>query len=641
MHRVFVLVIVVLATIVAAFVSNILGHSLLYAPEFHVALPLSMIQSKLSSTIVSHGSSLSHQLAVERNVLSSTNVSQHPFGTMQVNGLSKICGVQAKSILSLHLHIPIFLIAKERIRSLQLMIDSIYLLTSSFEVIILDQGSTYPPMLRFLKSVGRNYINMSVVIQKSNDMHGLENNVAAAVASYRKNHPEVEFYVVSDADLSLRGCEHDILPFFAACLNACPHVVQIGTSLRIDNIQQSSSLKMGTKNIKTADWELQFWDARKHMIAEWDNGRGNSHFVNLFEAAIDTTFAMRRMHSQFKRLQRPCIRAGAPYMSEHIPWYSLKPSPDESWYMQHGGKKFTNYVLNGSPANSEYTSYAVSCVHSKHQHVNVGEIIMAKNSMVAWICDQRSEQLILKGMLHILTSTKNGSFSRDLIAQSQECLVVDVGSNTGFFGLLGMTFGCNALFFDVQQKCVELVTGAIEMNKFSGTGIAKLMGISDRQETLLISTESSCNGQTYVTTQAPPNDSMKKSIRLETLSSVVPSQQKILILKIDTEGNEYKVLQGALEMFRKQLILNVFVEVTACCNFWKRQGVNRSQVTAVFGTIASYGYSMWVLGESQPTGKYYMKNPFLLTTQKEISDYVQTAPYLQQDMWLFFTKLIE
>jgi len=52
----------------------------------------------------------------------------------------------------------------------------------------------------------------------------------------------------------------------------------------------------------------------------------------------------------------------------------------------------------------------------------------------------------------------------------------------------------------------------------------------------------------------------------------------------------------------------------------------------VFETIASYGYSMWVLGESQPNSIYYKNDPMLLKTQKQIVDYIQNASYMQQDM---------
>jgi hypothetical protein len=108
-----------------------------------------------------------------------------------------------------------------------------------------------------------------------------------------------------------------------------------------------------------------------------------------------------------------------------------------------------------------------------------------------------------------------------------------------------------------------------------------------------------------------------------------------LILKIDTEGHEYGVLKGALPLFQSHQILNAFVEVTPCCHFWGRAGVSRAQVSETFDEIVSYGYGMWVLGDSVRESKYYNATPVLLESANAIHDYILNKDFMQQDMWLY------
>jgi hypothetical protein len=170
---------------------------------------------------------------------------------------------------------------------------------------------------------------------------------------------------------------------------------------------------------------------------------------------------------------------------------------------------------------------------------------------------------------------------------------------------------------------------------FHSEGAAYWQGISDSFGNLLLSQTDNCGGQASLIRLPASTPPGKIAIPIIPLTSVVPAGRAVLILKIDTEGHEYGVLKGALPLFQSHQILNAFVEVTPCCHFWDRIGVSKAQVSGIFGTIASYGYGMWVLGESQPTSRYYNSKPVLLESAKAIQDYMQNADFMQQDMWLY------
>lgn len=207
--------------------------------------------------------------------------------------------------------VPIFLIVKDRLGVTREMLHTIFPLQGLLEVVLLDQGSTYPPMTEYLSEWKANNASdppVSVVHQRACDLKGIVDNVASYVASYLKDHASVEFYVVSDPDLSLRACKKDMLELMTAVMRMCPAVAQVGTSLRMDNIPDSYHLKQ-----KALSFESKYWS--KPFVVEWKGS-----FVHVFEAPVDTTFAMHRGTVPYGRLVTPSIRTGAPYMAEHIPW---------------------------------------------------------------------------------------------------------------------------------------------------------------------------------------------------------------------------------------------------------------------------------------------------------------------------------
>jgi hypothetical protein len=172
---------------------------------------------------------------------------------------------------------------------------------------------------------------------------------------------------------------------------------------------------------------------------------------------------------------------------------------------------------------------------------------------------------------------------------------------------------------------------------FVGKGSVYRLGVSDGFDIIPASQTDDCNGQRPLI--RPPASTLSEQhadgLRIVPLTRVVPRGRAVLILKIDTEGHEYGVLKGALPLFQSHQILNAFVEVTPCCHFWDRAGVSRAQVSEIFDEIVSYGYGMWVLGDSIGESKYYNAPPVLLESANAIHDYILNKDFMQQDMWLY------
>ena len=164
--------------------------------------------------------------------------------------------------------IPIFLITRDRLVVLKKMIQSLFdRLGTPFDLILVDNNSTYPDTVEYLNELQRSGVAQVWRDPVVTGVHwdSVTANVNSALAWYREHHPGVQFYAVSDPDLSLRGCAPDLLTFFAALLKACPSVHAIGPSLRLSNIPDSYPLKKTVMSKQTMFWGLPL------KIAEWDN----------------------------------------------------------------------------------------------------------------------------------------------------------------------------------------------------------------------------------------------------------------------------------------------------------------------------------------------------------------------------------
>jgi len=232
--------------------------------------------------------------------------------------------------------IPIFVFTRDRITSLQEALESYKNFTSSYEIIILDHFSTYPPMLTYLTELNSTIGVQVHALKKPNWFHALQES-ADIIEEYLVANSDVQFYVFTDSDISMFRSAPDTLLYFAGVLNSCKQINVIGPQLQISDIPDSYSDK--AKVMHGHGVRQHFWHTVPNM-ATW-----NRVGYNLAIHPIDTTFAMRRRGYRFGRLQMPAIRAYAPYSAVHIDWYYNSSSlpADKIWYLNHSQQGVNNW----------------------------------------------------------------------------------------------------------------------------------------------------------------------------------------------------------------------------------------------------------------------------------------------------------
>lgn len=201
-------------------------------------------------------------------------------------------------------NIPIYIISFNRVSYLKEIISALekFRLTN---IHIIDNASTYPPLLEYLKESP--YI-----------VHYMKENLGHMVffkADEFKDVRENEYYVLTDPDvIPVDECLPDFMDFFYDLLQRYPQYNKVGFSLKTDDIGQTVEEREVLQK-----WENQFYKKRINRFKPY-----------LYDSYIDTTFALYRPQKEWKTPNfYYAIRTGFPYQAKHLPWYKNFCIPDE------------------------------------------------------------------------------------------------------------------------------------------------------------------------------------------------------------------------------------------------------------------------------------------------------------------------
>lgn len=177
-----------------------------------------------------------------------------------------------------------------------------------FNIYILDNASTYPPLLEYYK-------------RSKLTVFRLDRNIGHT--AFWNTHLPLFFknrrYVITDPDVvGVEDCPVNFLAYFNGILNRNPHVDKVGFGLKIDDLPACYPNKA-----KVEAWEAQFWI---HEVEP-----------EIFEAPIDTTFALYRENVTGDPALMKALRTGGKYMCRHLPWYTnpLELSAEDLYYQTH------------------------------------------------------------------------------------------------------------------------------------------------------------------------------------------------------------------------------------------------------------------------------------------------------------------
>lgn len=202
--------------------------------------------------------------------------------------------------------IPIVINNRNRHTTLKQLIDSLE--QSGYRnIYILDNQSTWPPLLEYYQS-----IPYQVIFLEGNFGY----NAFEKIPLYKQLRKG--YFVYTDSDVvPSENCPVDFMQYFLSILQQHEEVQKVGFSLKIDDLPAHF-----------ADRDKILEIERPYFSKPLGEG--------LFEAPIDTTFALHRPYALISTVGGyKMIRTGAPYEARHLPWYnnSKQLTAEEQYYI--------------------------------------------------------------------------------------------------------------------------------------------------------------------------------------------------------------------------------------------------------------------------------------------------------------------
>ncbi len=227
----------------------------------------------------------------------------------------------------------LFIISYNRLEVLKESMSHFKKIFSQENIFLIDKGSDYPPLIDYynkLEKEGMHIIYSDPMIAGPDGPGGL-NDLHIEIDKYKD---KFDYYAVTDPDISLEGCDDDILNIYSQLLDRYAEIDIVGPMLKIDDIPK--------------EYPPREWCFRRHVDQFWskkpEKVELNKKDVYFQKAKIDSTFGLLRSSKSFVRLLDG-IRVYTPYEAKHLDWYILPTAitKDQQHYMDNSNELISNW----------------------------------------------------------------------------------------------------------------------------------------------------------------------------------------------------------------------------------------------------------------------------------------------------------
>jgi len=208
--------------------------------------------------------------------------------------------------------LPIFIISFNRGAFLRRVIESYRRQSVPVDIIVHDNGSDDPETLDCLSDLATRGIRIqrAAKIDSPDALEAGDQTIDAYFGWFRRRGR----YVVTDCDIDLDPARPEALALYGELLDRFPAAECVGPMLRIADIPRRYRLFNHVMNRHIE----QFWHQQPELLR---TRQGDCAYI---PATIDTTFAVHREGTAFRRLKRG-LRVYHPFEARHLDWY-----PDEA-----------------------------------------------------------------------------------------------------------------------------------------------------------------------------------------------------------------------------------------------------------------------------------------------------------------------
>jgi hypothetical protein len=184
------------------------------------------------------------------------------------------------------------------------------------EVILLDNGSTYKPLLDWYKQCSYKVISLSHIVSEWDELLKLIYQIF-----------NDRFFIISDPDIDISSVPNNFKDVLFLGLNQ-HNILKCGLSLSIIDLPKNSYTD------KIINHESKFWKIKTKY--------------GFYKSDISTTLALYDMKKYKSNNFLSAVRAPIPYTAKHLPWYLTKEtiSTEEIFYIESTKKNnWSKYLM--------------------------------------------------------------------------------------------------------------------------------------------------------------------------------------------------------------------------------------------------------------------------------------------------------
>eukprot|EP01114_Cavostelium_apophysatum_P007584 TRINITY_DN1971_c0_g1_i1.p1 TRINITY_DN1971_c0_g1~~TRINITY_DN1971_c0_g1_i1.p1 ORF type:complete len:391 (-),score=64.47 TRINITY_DN1971_c0_g1_i1:58-1230(-) len=286
-------------------------------------------------------------------------------------------------------------------------------------------------------------------------------------------------------------------------------------------------------------------------------------------------------------------------------------------YEENGETKFMDLLVTGTTTTPPFAAV----VANPHQEAASWDL-WANGDME--IPTGRMFQFLLKDRC------KNGNY-----------LVVDAGSNLGYFGTYSGVMGCRVIAFEPQPRLLPIIRTSVLVNDLTERfELHNNIINTDRTERLkIVYAAGVCTGCSSVSKASPGETNTANSFIIDAIRIDDVVKEDVLLMKVDVEGYEVLAIESAESVFKNHNILNILVEW-----FPDRfpHGIERG--TKLLEDLCDRGYKIrhydlrfklpqqWVTEETWPIGGKTWLIP--KDRIKDVNEFLKKDSYGEANLWI-------
>jgi hypothetical protein len=226
------------------------------------------------------------------------------------------------------------------------------------EIHLIDNASTYPPLVSWLKSAPTHLVrptprpdgSYQMIPLRCHLMPNLGPRAACTLVNSLRSfwlHEGITHYATTDSDLDVSTLPDNTLQLFAEAsayfTENYAQCTRVGVALSLE-LPDVPAARLARSHEQT------YWDGRRRIT--WSAPPPELlEPVPMFFAPIDTTLAVIPLDPPWNGDYEPAYRVAGPYTAKHRPWYH-----DDS----NRPADFRHYLAHANPAGTLYTAAEVT-----------------------------------------------------------------------------------------------------------------------------------------------------------------------------------------------------------------------------------------------------------------------------------------